>query len=155
QYGVFRSTDNGATWSAASPPDTQIDSIHGIRDGNAFAITFDGGGNVLFGSQGGIWKSSNAGTGFSWKNVKTNAGGADGEALARDANGILYYGHRQDPSDTTTLYCSMNDGDSWNACDSGLPQGKEVLRLVVNPSDKKMYATIWDEPAHAGALYVT
>ena len=53
QYGIFRSTDDGATWNVASPPDTTIDSVHGIDDGNIFAITFDRSGNVLFGSQGG------------------------------------------------------------------------------------------------------
>jgi hypothetical protein len=155
QYGVFRSTDNGATWSTATPPDTQIDSVHGIRDGNAYAITFDTTGNVLFGSQGGIWKSSSNGSGFAWANVKSNTGSADGKALGTDANGTLYYGHRHDPSDPTVLYCSTDKGNSWNACDSGLPKGKEVHRLVVNPSDKKMYATIWDESAQTGALYVT
>ena len=52
QYGIFRSTDDGATWNVASPPDTTIDSVHGIDDGNIFAITFYRSGNVLFGIAG-------------------------------------------------------------------------------------------------------
>ena len=142
QYGIFRSTDNGATWSAASPPDIQIDPSNGIRDGNVFAITFDRNGNVLFGSQGGIWKSSSNGSGFKWANVKANSTTADGYALGRDANGVLYYGHRQAASDPTSLYCSTDDGNTWVACDSGMPQSSAVYRLVVNPSDHKMYATV-------------
>lgn len=155
QYGVFRSTDGGATWSPASPPDTQIDSVHGIRDGNAYAITFDSSGNVLFGSQGGIWKSSNNGNSLAWTNVKGNSGTADGKGLARDSNGVLYYGHHQDPSDPVSLYCSTDSGSSWSPCDSGLPQSEEVHRLVVNPTDGRMYLTIWDEANHVGALYRT
>ena len=155
QYGVFRSTDNGATWSPASPPDTQIDSVHGIRDGNAWAITFDGSGNVLFGSQGGIWKSSSSRNGLVWANVKSNSRTADGRGLARDASGTLYYGHRLDPSDPISLYCSTDNGGSWSPCDSGLPQSREVHRLAVNPADGRMFLTTWDEVNQAGALYRT
>jgi len=155
QYGIFRSTDNGATWAAASPPDTQIDAVSGLRDGNAFAITFDRNGNVLFGSQGGIWKSAKTSTGYSWTNVKGNPTTADGSALARDANGTLYYGHRQAASDPTSLYCSADDGNTWNACDSGMPQSRAIYRLVVNPADGRLYATIWDEASGTGALYRT
>jgi hypothetical protein len=154
QYGIFRSTDNGATWSPASPPDTQIDSVHGIRDGNIFAITFDRNGNVLFGAQGGIWKSSKNGSGFSWSNVKANSNTADGYALARDANGTLYYGHKRDSSDPTSLYCSTDDGSTWKACDGGIPQSLAVRRLVVNPADRKMYAIGWDVN-DIGTLYRT
>jgi hypothetical protein len=154
QYGIFRSTNNGATWSAASPPDKTIDSVHGINDGNVFAITFDRNGNVLFGSQGGIWKSSNTGAGFAWTNVKGNSNTADGYALA-SANGTLYYGHKFDSSDPTSLYCSTNDGQTWTACDGGMPHSLEVRRLVVNPADKKMYAIAWDTTTDTGAVYST
>lgn len=155
QYGIFRSTDNGATWTAASPPDTQIDPVNGIRDGNAYAITFDRKGNVLFGSQGGIWKSAKTNSGFSWSNVKGNPTTADGSALARDANGTLYYGHNQTASDPTSLYCSTDDGNTWSACDSGMPQSRTIQRLAVNPADGKLYAIVWDEARSTGALYRT
>ena len=155
QYGIFRSTDNGATWAPASPPDTQIDSVHGIRDGNVFAITFDQSGNVLFGSQGGIWKSSANGSSFNWTNVKGNSTSADGRSLARDAHGTLYYGHRAAASDPTSLYCSTDGGSTWQACDSGMPKSQEVYRMVVNPADGKMYATVWDTSTDTGALYRT
>lgn len=155
QYGIFRSTDNGATWSPASPPDKQINPSGGIRDGNVFAITFDRNGNVLFGSQGGIWKSSSSGSGFGWTNVKGNPTTADGYALGRDANGLLYYGHRQAASDPTSLYCSTDSGNTWQACDSGMPKSAEVYRLVVNPADGKMYATVRDLATDTQHIYRT
>jgi hypothetical protein len=155
QYGIFRSTDNGATWSSASPPDTNIDSVNGIKDGNVFAITFDSSGNVLFGSQGGIWKSSSSGSALTWKNVKSNNNTADGIALGRDTNGTLYYGHRQDSSDPTTIYCSTDDGNTWKGCATGVPQSQEVFRFVLNHADGKMYAVVRDLTTDTGALYRT
>jgi len=155
QYGIFRSTDNGATWTSASPPDTQIDPSGGIRDGNIYAITFDRSGNVLFGSQGGIWKSSSSGSAFHWTNVKGNPTTADGIALARDATGMLYYGHRYASGDPTSVYCSADSGGTWQACDRGLPKSQEVYRMAVNPSDGKMYATVWDVSGDSGKIYRT
>jgi hypothetical protein len=154
QYGIFRSTDNGATWNVASPPDTTIDSVHGIDDGNIFAITFDRNGNVLFGSQGGIWKSAKNGSSFTWSNVKINSNTADGIALARDSNGILYYGHKKDASDPPSVYCSTDDGSTWKPCDSGMPQSLQVRRFVLNPSDRKLYAVVHDDTT-GGMLYRT
>jgi hypothetical protein len=155
QNGIFRSTDNGATWTVESPADTNVDPVHGIRDGNIYGITFDRGGNVLFGSQGGMWKSTPAGSGFNWTNVKNNSNTADGEALGRDANGTLYYGHRLDTKDPTVVYCSTDDGNTWVACDSGLPQFKQANRLVVNPADGRLYAVVRDEAPSQGVLYRT
>jgi uncharacterized protein YfiM (DUF2279 family) len=155
QYGVFRSTDNGLTWSSASPPDKTIDPSRGIRDGNAIAFTFDQSGNVLFASQGGIWKSSSNGSGLSWTNVKGNPTTADGLSLARDANGTLYYGHLHAAVDPTSLYCSTDSGNSWQACDGGIPKSSEVFRLAVNPTDRRMYATVRNLAGDHGAIYRT
>lgn len=155
QYGVFRSTDNGVTWSPASPPDTTIDPGGGIRDGNAIAITFDQSGNVLFASQGGIWKSSSNGSGYTWTNVKGNPTTADGLSMARDATGTLYYGHMHASNDLTSLYCSTDNGNTWTACDGGMPQGAQVIRMAVNPTDHKMYAIVWDVTIDQGFIYRT
>jgi hypothetical protein len=120
-----------------------------------YAITFDRKGNVLFGSQGGIWKSSSTGSGFHWTNVKGNPSTADGIAMARDANGMLYFGHRYASGDPTSVYCSADDGSTWQACDSGLPKSQEVYRMAVNPADGKMYATVWDVAGDGAKIYRT
>ena len=138
QHGIFRSTDNGFSWTRQSPPATSFDPAHGIRDGNIYGMTFDRNGNVLFGSQGGIWKSSKTGSGYTWTNVLTNHNTADGKGLGRDANGNLYYGHNHDPNDPTVVYRSTDDGNTWSAFDSGLPPSLEAHRFVVNTTDRKL-----------------
>lgn len=155
QMGVFRSTDNGLTWTQASPSDQIVDPVNGIRDGNVFGITFDANGDVLFGSQGGIWKSTPQGSGFSWSNVLTNSNTSAGLGLARTASGELFYGHNVDPTNTTSVECSTDGGGTWAACDSGIPHGLSGNEFVVNPADGKLYAVIIDENAETGALYRT
>jgi photosystem II stability/assembly factor-like uncharacterized protein len=153
--GIFRSTDNGATWTPESPVDIGLDPTNGIRDGNIFGITFDRNGSVLFGSQGGIWKSSNSGSGFTWTNVFRNQNTAAGKGLGRDATGRLYYGHNRDSSNPTVVHCSSDDGNTWSACDSGIPAGLEGHLFIVNPADRKLYAVIEDGATNNGWLYVT
>ena len=155
QNGIFRSTDNGLTWTQESPAATSFDPNHGIRDGNIYGMTFDRNGDVLFGSQGGIWKSSKNGAAYSWTNVLTNQNTAAGKGFGTDANGNLYYGHNYDPTDPTVVYRSSDDGNTWSAFDSGIPASLEGHRFVVNPTNRKLYAVIEDGNTNNGWLYST
>jgi hypothetical protein len=155
QMGIFRSSDNGLTWAQASPADTNVDPTNGIRDGNIYGITFDHNGNVLFSSQGGIWKSSKTSGGYSWTNVLANHNTANGKALGRDAAGDMFYGHNPDPSDTTSVRCSTDDGATWKACDSGVPAGLTAQSFVISPADGKLFAVLRDESGNAGFLHRT
>jgi hypothetical protein len=155
QMGVFHSADNGLTWTQASPADTNVDPANGIRDGNIYGITFDGNGNVLFSSQGGIWKSSKTSSGYNWTNVLANHTTAAGKGMGRDAAGDLFYGHNPDPSDSTSVRCSTDDGATWRACDSGIPAGLTAQDFLVSPADGKLYSVIRDENGNAGFLYST
>jgi len=155
QNGIFRSTDSGLTWTVESPPATSFDPVHGIRDGNIYGMTFDRNGNVLFGSQGGIWKSTKTGAGYTWTNVLKNPNSSDGKGLGRDANGNLYYGHNHDTTDPTVVYRSTDDGNTWSAYDSGIPPFLEGHRFVVNPADSKLYAVIEDGVTNNSWLYRT
>ena len=149
QNGVFRSTDNGLTWTQESPSDQQI------SDSDIYGITFDRNGNVLFASQGGVWKSSKTNSGYTWANVLSNRNVSAGKGLTRDANGNLYYGHDQDPSNPTDVYLSTDNGNTWTAFDSGIPPGLQGRQFAVNPSDRKLYAVITDENTGSGWLYRT
>jgi hypothetical protein len=155
QNGVFRSTDNGLTWIQESPSDQQVDPVRGISDSDIYGITFDRNGNVLFASQGGVWKSSKTNSGYTWANVLSNPNVSAGKGLARDANGNLYYGHDQDPSNPTDVYLSTDNGTTWTAFDSGIPPNLQGRQFVVNPSDRKLYAIITDENTSSGWLYRT
>jgi hypothetical protein len=155
QEGVFRSADNGLTWTQASPPDLQIDPVHGIRDGNVYGITFDRNGNVLFSSQGGVWRSAKTNSGYAWTNVLKNPNTAAGKGLARDANGNLYYGHDQDPTNPVDIYRSTDNGTTWAAFDAGIPPFLQGRQFAVNLSDRKLYAVIVDENTASGWLYRT
>lgn len=126
-----------------------------MRDGNIYGMTFDRNGDVLFGSQGGIWKSSKTGAGYAWTNVLNNRNTSAGKGLARDANGNLYYGHDQDKLDPTVVYRSTDDGNTWQAYDAGIPPSLQGHQFVVNPSDRKLYAVITDETSGSGWLYRT
>jgi hypothetical protein len=155
QMGIFRSTDNGATWTQASPADTNVDPANGIRDGNIYGITFDSSGNVLFSSQGGVWKSAKTSGGYSWTNVLPNHNTANGKGMGRDSAGDLFYGHNPDPSDTSSVRCSTDAGASWKACDSGIPPGQTAQDFVVSPADGRLLAVIRNENGNAGSLYRT
>ncbi len=155
QMGIYHSTDNGLTWTQASPADTNVDPANGIRDGNIYGITFDRSGDVLFSSQGGIWKSAKTSGGYSWSNVLANSNTAAGKGMGRDAGGDLFYGHNPDPSDTTAVRCSTDDGATWKACDSGIPAGLTAQDFLVSPADGKLYTVIRDETGNAGFLYRT
>lgn len=155
QQGIFRSTDNGLSWTEESPADQQIDPVHGIRDGNIYGMTFDRNGNVLFVSQGGIWKSSPTAGGFSWTNVLGNTGSSAGKSLGRDANGNLYYGHGQDPLNPTDIYRSTDDGNTWSAFDTGLPPSLQGRGFAVDPADGRLYVVLVDEGSGSGWLYRT
>jgi len=148
--GIFRSTDNGFTWMQESPA-----ASSGLRDGNIYGMTFDRNGNVFFGSQGGIWKSSKTSTGYFWTNVLKNTNTSAGKGLGADANGYLYYGHNHDTLDRTAVYRSTDDGNTWSAYDSGIPAFLEGHEFTVNPADRKLYAIIEDGATNNGWLYCT
>src|SRR6266702_3566261 len=78
-----------------------------------------------------------------------------GKGMGRDANGNLYYGHNSDPTNPTVVYCSTDDGNTWSACDSGIPPFLQGHEVVVNHADGKLYAVTEDEAAKTGTLYRT
>ena len=148
--GIFRSTDNGFTWRQESPAATSA-----LRNGNIYGMTFDRNGNVLFGSQGGVWKSSKTSTGYSWTNVLKNTNTSAGKGLGVDGNGYLYYGHNHDTLHATVIRRSTDDGNTWTAYDSGIPPFLEGHEFIVNPADRKLYAIIEDGATNNGWLYST
>ena len=146
--------NHSLTPSANSQPPVSIPCM-GYATGTFTRVNFDRNGNVLFGSQGGIWKSSRTGAGYTWTNVLQNHNTAAGKGLGRDANGSLYYGHNHDTKDPTVVYRSTDNGNTWSAYDSGIPPSREGHRFIVNPADRRLCAVIEDGATNNGWLYRT
>jgi hypothetical protein len=125
--GVFLSTNNGTSWSAASSGLTNTD----VR---AFTVS---GTNLFAGTLGGVFLSTNSGT--SWSAASTGLTSKLVSALAiSPAPGGA--GQRLDSSSGTNLFAgtygdgvilSTNNGTSWSAASTGLTN-TSVLALAVS-----------------------
>ena len=156
QRGLYRSTNNGMSWTQVSPSSTGYDPVNGVNIGNVYGINFDRSGNVLASSQGGVWKSAASGSGYSWSRVLINQNTSAGKGIGRDANGNLYYGHNHDPLNPITIYRSSDNGSTWSEFDNGIPkQYLEAAHFTYNHSDGQMYVVIFEEATNHGWLYRT
>jgi hypothetical protein len=107
--GVFRSRDNGMSWMA-------VDSGLTFKDINAFAVS---GGNLIAGSSGGILRSTDDGTSWTYLGLQFNivtALTASGDSLFAGTND----GH---------VYCSTNSGTDWSW--GGGASTKRIYALAV------------------------
>lgn len=72
QNGIYRSTDNGLNWTAASPPDEQIDRVNGDTRRKHFRDHLRPERKRPLRFHGGIWKSTKTSTGYTWTNGLPN-----------------------------------------------------------------------------------
>jgi photosystem II stability/assembly factor-like uncharacterized protein len=119
--GVFKSTNGGASWSAANS---------GLGSTGVAALAIDPSSTTTLyaagGEQGGVFKSTNGGA--SWTAINSGLSATSTRALAID------------PSTPATLYVgtelgvfkSINGGESWIPVNAGL--STFILALVIDPS---------------------
>jgi photosystem II stability/assembly factor-like uncharacterized protein len=131
--GIYRSTDNGRTWNRTFEPRTS-----GIRMGNIRGFAFSRSGQVLLASMTGVWRSTDA-TGTAWTHVFKNANTSNGRSLFQDESFNIYYGHKRDPQNPTSVFISKDGGDSWQSYDSGLERALDVEGFALNPVDGRLY----------------
>lgn len=128
--GIWKSTDNGATWNAAAtqPDNQQIKGlvIHPVTRSTFFAASY-GGGMFKSTTSGDVWMAC----------ANTNLSGAalNAVSLAIDANGRLFAG-------TEAGIFTSSDCASWDAANTG---------LTVDPAKPPL--TIAVDPANVGKLY--
>ncbi len=173
--GIYRSADNGETWSAASsglpPAASWIDSIVADSHGHFFVSSWpyvwrsaDGGANWSPAGAGGVAPSPLAmapsgaifggGWGVVWRSSDEGVSwehftilGLDGSvtALALGPSGPVYAG-----TGNNGVYVSSNNGETWTQ--TGLP-GKWVTALSVNNNEDVFVALSGQQPPPDGGLY--
>jgi len=121
--GVYRSTDDGATWTQSNT---------GLTDLTVYALNASG-SSIFAGTRNGIFRSTDAG--LNWLKLVTT--------------GLLAVQHRAVVALGTSLYVgtwgsgvfrSTDDGSSWTQVNTGLSQTNIMALAVVNAT---LYAAAW------------
>ncbi len=166
-YGVYKSTDAGATWtqsgltSAGSIGRVKIDPIHPdtvyvAAMGHLFSDN----------SERGVFRTRNGGQ--SWQKVLylSDSTGASDLCINPSNPGIIYAAMwertRRPPyqsygGKTSGLWRSMDGGDNWTELRNGLPKGN-VGRIGIDISDSNpsvLYATYTDSTGYLKGIYKT
>lgn len=128
--GVFRSTDNGANWTAVNT---------GITDLDVRSLAVNVNGDLFAGSVGGVFRSSDDGA--NWTAVNSGlpypaydlAVNSNGHVFAATGGQAGYGG----------VFRSTNNGESWT--NIGL-KDTTIWTIAVNPSSGHIFAgTFWGE----------
>ncbi len=116
--GVFRSTDNGNTWTQSGLSDLYIWSLAINNDGHIFAGTMNQG----------VWRSTT--NGDSWTQIND---GFDNLNKTINSLAINSFGHIYAGS-VNSIYRSTNNGNSWTAINS--PNYNGFYPLLIKPNDE-------------------
>ena len=126
--GVYRSQDNGLSWDV-------LGSEKGLLETHISGLGFSrvNGNIVYFGTENGIYKSSNGGD-----NVYQVLNGGYITDIEFGTNnpttGYASY-HPEYNSNNGVIYKSINNGQSWAQSSTDLPLGIRILKIVVNPNN--------------------
>ena len=135
-YGVFKSTNAGASWSISN-------SGMGNRTVGKLIIDPNNASTLLAACNGGIYRSTNAGS--SWTQVFS--GGFFKDIVFKPNNPNVVYATKDG-----LLYRSLNNGQTWTAMTGGLPTtGVSRAVIEVNALDPKLvYFWIANGSVHKG-----
>jgi hypothetical protein len=132
--GLWKSTDGGKDFTQVF---TCISSCGGGTNGNIYGLTFDRNGNPIVSAQGGVYKGS--GSGFSYTFTKTFGVGNQGRGMLTDSTGAIYWGHNG-TTGSHSAYRSTDNGQTFQAWDTGLPTGLDSNHYTENKTDGMIYA---------------
>ncbi|MES2395469.1 MAG: T9SS type A sorting domain-containing protein [Bacteroidota bacterium] len=119
--GVFKTTDNGATWNSVNIGLTNTDV-------QALAVTITG-DTVLAGTyNGGVFLSINGGT--SWVSISSNLTG-----LGLLVQAVVIKGNKIFAGTSLGVFVLTNYSGNWTAVNTGLGTTLDVLCLLVNGGD--------------------
>jgi Leucine-rich repeat (LRR) protein len=116
--GVFRSTDNGSTWTAVNS---------GLSNLSVYSFTVLSPGDIFAGtSAGGIFRSVNEGT--TWSAVNSGIPGSIVWAITSNSSNQVFAG-----TFGRGVFRSNDFGSSWTACNTGITD-LNIMSLVVHPA---------------------
>lgn len=110
--GVFRSTNNGTAWSAATSPNQNVTSVYFTKNGTLFA------GFIT----AGLMKSTDDGT--TWTNTSTGLNSPVIQSIVENQDGQLFC------TTPSTVYRSSNSGTTWESIQYNLPLSITLLLAV-------------------------
>ena len=134
--GLFKSTDGGASWSAAKP------GLPASVSASSLVIDPQNSGTMYAVTDVDVFKSTDGGA--NWSALKAELPMPTNQFYASDTVVI-------DPQDSNTLYAStrtgvfksVDGGASWNAVNIGLPGPKATSSLAIDPNQPgTLYAGI-------------
>lgn len=115
--GIFRTTDDGATWASVNTglavSHREVPALALAPSGDAYAGT----------SRGGVYRSTNLGAG--WTRVWTGVPDSSVRSLAITTGGVVFAGTQR-----SGLYRSTNSGTSWSAVGGGIT-GADITALAL------------------------
>lgn len=135
-YGVFKSTNSGASWSISN-------TGMGNRTVGRLIIDPKNTSTLLAACNGGIYRSTNSGS--TW--TQTYSGGFFKDILFKPNNSNVVYATKDG-----LLYRSVNNGQTWSALTTGLPT-TGVSRAVIEVSARNpslVYVWIANGSVHKG-----
>jgi len=122
--GVYKSSDGGLSWVAASA---------GLVNQSVDALAWDGAGTIYAGTDGGLFKSQNGG--LSWVEADAGMSIQAVNALVVDHAGVVYAG-----TAAGGVFKSFDAGDSWVAVNTGLTN-LSINALMVDASNNVYVGT--------------
>lgn len=159
--GLYKSTDAGKTWKQVGLPESKTIAAIRIHPEDPDRVFVAVQGSQWSDSEDrGVYKTKDGGS--SWKRVlyvDEKTGAAD---LSMDDSNprILYAGmwdHRRDPwrirsgGEGSGIYKSVDEGESWEAINKGLPEVMGKVAVAVSPADPdRLYANIEAEGDQGG-----
>ncbi|MBN1351431.1 T9SS type A sorting domain-containing protein [candidate division KSB1 bacterium] len=141
--GIFRSTNNGNTWTEGNVgiTDIVVNEFAAQSSGTVFAVTL-----------GGIFRSIDKGT--NWQKIDTGLKSEYGynystNTIAVNSTGELFTG-----TAGSGVFCSINNGDAWQEINNGLADEygyfPQINALAINSSDHIFAGT---EEGFSGSIF--
>ncbi len=122
--GVFRSTDNGDSW-------TQINSS--LTNTFVFAFTINSSGDIFAGTNGGVLRSTD--NGDNWAQINNGLTNTPVQALAVNSSGDIFAGTK-----SGGVFRSTDNGNSWTQINNGMTDNYINVSAIAIDSSGVIFA---------------